>query len=52
MSVFDLSKATVVFAAIAFVAYSYPIVLQVAVIGLLGLLWLSYAHKTIRGIWE
>jgi len=50
MSTFDLVKATVVCGTIAFVVYSYPVVLQSAVIGFLALLWLSYACKTVKGL--
>jgi len=47
MTIFDLIKATVVCAAIAYLIYSYPILGQIVLIGLLSLLWLLYAHKTI-----
>lgn len=47
MSIFDLIKATVVCAAIAFLIYSYPVIGQIVLIGFLSLLWLLYAHKTI-----
>lgn len=48
MSVFDLIKATVVCGSIAFLVYSFPIIGQIVIIGLLGLAWLTYAHKMIR----
>ena len=41
MNMLDLVKAT-----IAFGVYSFPVVGQVLVIGMLCLLWLSYAHRT------
>jgi uncharacterized membrane protein YesL len=47
MTFFDLIKATVVCGAIAFLIYSYPVLGQIVLIGLLSLLWLVYAHKTI-----
>jgi hypothetical protein len=47
MSVLDLTKATVVCGGMAFVVYSFPIVVQILVIGLLSLLWLAYAYKTV-----
>ena len=47
MNVVDLIKATVVCGSIAFLVYSFPVIGQVTVIGILSLLWLSYAHKTI-----
>ena len=49
MSILDLIKATVICGAVAFLIYSYPIVGQIVLIGFLGLLWLSYARKTIVG---
>ena len=48
MNVLDLSKATIVCGSIAFLVYSYPVVGQIAIIGILSLLWLSYALKTIK----
>lgn len=48
MSVFDLIKATVICGLVAFFSYNYPVLGQVLIIGVLSLLWLSYAHKTIR----
>lgn len=50
MNLVDLVKATVVCGTIAFLVYSFPVVGQIAVIGLLSLLWLTYAHKTIRSL--
>jgi hypothetical protein len=48
MSLVDLIKATVVCGLIAFVVYSFPVVVQGTIIGVLALLWLSYAHKTVK----
>ncbi len=50
MSILDLIKATLVCGVIAFLIYSYPDVVKIVLIGFLGLLWLSYAHKTIAGL--
>jgi hypothetical protein len=50
MSVLDLIKATIACGLIAFLIYSFPIIGQVVIIGLLSLLWLSYAHKTLATI--
>lgn len=47
MNLLDLIKATVTCGITAFLIYSYPIIGQVIIIGLLSLLWLSYAHKTL-----
>jgi hypothetical protein len=47
MTILDLTKATVICAAIAFLIYSYPVVGQVVLIAFLSLLWLSYAHRAI-----
>jgi hypothetical protein len=46
MNVFDLVKATVVCGFSAYLIYSYPVLSQAMIIGLLSLLWLAYAHKT------
>lgn len=48
MSVFDLIKATVVCGGIAFLVYSYPVIGQVVIIGVLCLAWLTYARKMIK----
>ncbi len=50
MSILDLIKATVVCGAMAFLIYSYPVLGQIVLIGLLSVLWLSYAHKTIASL--
>jgi hypothetical protein len=47
MNWFDLTKATVACGGAAFLIYSFPVVSQVVIIGLLTLLWLSYAHKVV-----
>ena len=50
MTILDLIKATIACGVIAFLIYSNPIISQVLLIGFLGILWLSYAHKTIAGL--
>jgi len=48
MRLSELLKATVICGGTAFVVYSVPVVSQVAVIGVLALLWISCAHQTVR----
>jgi hypothetical protein len=48
MNAMDLVKATIVCGLLAFLVYSFPVIGQVAIIGVLGLVWLSYAHKTLQ----
>ena len=48
MNIFDLIKATVVCGSIAFLVYSFPVIGQIVIIGILGLAWLTYAHKLIK----
>jgi len=52
MSVFDLIKATIVCGALAFLVYSYPLLGQIVIIGLLCLMWFSCAHQTIQTVWR
>lgn len=47
MSLIDLIKATVACGGIAFLIYSYPVVSQVVIIGLLTVLWMSYAYRVL-----
>ncbi len=47
MSMLDLIKATITCGGIAFLVYNYPALSQGVIIGLLTLLWLSYATKTV-----
>ena len=47
MNVLDLIKATIACGLSAFLIYNYPVLSQVIIIGLLCLLWLSYAHRTL-----
>jgi hypothetical protein len=48
MSVFDLIKATVVCGVTAYLVYSFPVIGQIVIIGLLGLAWLTYARKMVK----
>ncbi len=50
MTILDLTKATVLCGGVAFLIYSFPVIGQVVLIGILSLLWLAYAHKTIAGL--
>lgn len=50
MNVLDLLKATIVCGLSAFLTYSFPVVGQVLIIGLLSLLWLTYAHRTLANL--
>jgi hypothetical protein len=50
MTILDLTKATLVCGAAAFFIYSFPLLGQIVVIGLLGLLWLFYVLKTVRSM--
>jgi hypothetical protein len=45
MNAFDLIKATVVCGGLAFLVYSFPLISQIVVIGLLGFVWGFYAYK-------
>ncbi len=47
MNVLDLLKATIICGLSAFLIYSFPVLGQVVIIGVLSLLWLSYAHRTL-----
>ena len=48
MRISDLIKATLVCGVVAFLVYSFPLLGQIVIIGLLCLLWISCAHQTIR----
>ena len=50
MNVFDVIKATIVCGVVAFLFYSYPVLSQGLLIGVLGLVWLSYVLKMILTI--
>ena len=47
MTFIDLIKATVTFGGVAFLIYRYPVVGQILVLTLLGLVWLAYFHRTV-----
>ena len=47
MDLLDLLKATIICGLIAFAVYSVPVISQAVIIGLLTLLWLSYARRTL-----
>jgi len=42
-----MAKATILCGGSAFLIYSFPIISQAAIIGLLTLLWISCAHRTL-----
>lgn len=48
MTVWDLIKATIVCGGLAFVVYSYPVLSQALIIGLLTLGWFACAHQVIK----
>ena len=50
MSIFDLTKATVICGGVAFLIYSFPLVSQILTIGLLSVLWLSYAYRAVMNM--
>jgi hypothetical protein len=50
MSIYDLTKATVICGGVAFLIYSFPLVSQILTIGLLTLLWLSYAYQAFVNV--
>jgi len=47
MRPFDFIKATVVCAAVAYVAFCYPLVSQILIIGAVAVIWLSYLYRTV-----
>jgi hypothetical protein len=48
MTMLDLAKATLVCGGGSFLIYSFPVLGQIIVIGVLGLLWLLYARKVLE----
>jgi hypothetical protein len=48
MKTLDLIKATVVCGGLAYAVYSVPVISQALLIGVLSLVWLSYAYKTVK----
>jgi len=47
-----LTKATFVCGGSAFLIYSYPVISQAAIIGVLALLWFSCAHRTLSRLFR
>lgn len=50
MTVLDFAKATIFCGLTAFLIYSFPVLGQILIIGILCLVWLSYAASTILAI--
>ncbi len=48
MTVIDLTKATVVCGGASYLVYAFPLVGQVLVMALLGVLWLLYAREAVQ----
>lgn len=48
MSIVDFLKATVVCGGLGLLIYRFPTLGQGLVLGLLGLLWLLYARRTLQ----
>ncbi len=48
MNMLDLAKATVVCGGLGFLTYSFPVLGQALVLGVLGLLWLAYARTALQ----
>jgi len=47
MDLLDFIKATVVCGSVAFLCYTFPVLGQVVIIGVLSLIWLGYARKFV-----
>jgi hypothetical protein len=47
MNMFDLAKATMVCGSLSLLIYNFPLISQVCLIAILGLLWLGYARKAL-----
>ena len=47
MTILDLAKATLVCGGGSFLVYSYPLLGQVVLIAVLGVLWLAYARSAL-----
>ena len=50
MKLFSFIKAPLVFALIAFLVYTFPVLGQIVIIGCLGLLWCACALQTLRNL--
>lgn len=50
MKLSELIKATVVCGSMAYLVFSYPVIGQVVIIGLLALAWFACAHQTLKSL--
>ena len=50
MKTLDFIKATVVCGAMGLLVYSFPLISQIVVLGLLGFVWFFYAYKVIQAL--
>jgi hypothetical protein len=50
MTILDLAKSTLVCGGGSFLIYSFPVLGQVVIIGILALFWLLHARKTIASL--
>jgi hypothetical protein len=50
MTILDLAKATLVCGGGSFLIFRFPVLGQIVMIGVLGLLWLLYARKTFESL--
>ncbi|HWX19547.1 MAG TPA: hypothetical protein VN578_06535 [Candidatus Binatia bacterium] len=50
MTILDLGKATVVCGGGSFLIYNFPLLGQIVMIGVLGVLWLLYAREAILNL--
>ena len=48
MSILDLTKATIVCGGVSFLVYTFPVISQSVIIGLLALVWFTYARTLVR----
>ena len=48
MNIIDLAKATVVCGGVSFLVFTFPFISQGLIIGLLTVVWVSYAQKLIK----
>ena len=50
MTIVDLAKATLFCGGTGFVIYRFPVVGQILLLAVLGLLWLLYARQTLQAL--
>ncbi len=50
MNALDLTKATIVCGSVAYLVYSFPVISQSFIIGLLTVMWLSYAYRLMKNL--